>query len=73
MTLLNWDGKDIPEELRALPKGRYVLTPVDQMQALTAEEEQGLDDALDSLDRGEGVDLDTVRSELDDIIQRHRR
>jgi hypothetical protein len=69
VVVLNWDGKDIPEELRELPKGRYVIAPVDAVPALTADEEQGLEDALDALDRGEGVDLDSVRTELDALVR----
>jgi hypothetical protein len=68
--VLNWDGKELPEELRELPKGRYVIAPVDAVPALTTEEEQGLEDALDALDRGEGVDLDEVRAELDELVRR---
>lgn len=68
--LLNWDGKELPEELRALPKGRYVIAPVDAVPALTAEEEQGLEEALDALDRDEGVDLEEVSAELEQLVRR---
>jgi hypothetical protein len=68
--VLDWDGKEVPDELRTLPKGRYVIAPVDAVPALTAEEEQGLEEALDALDRGEGVDLDQVRTELDELVRR---
>lgn len=67
-TVLKWNGKDLPDELRKLPEGRYVIEPLDA--ALTPEEEQGLEEALASLNRGEGVDLDDVRADLDALIRR---
>ncbi len=42
----------------------------DVVPALTPEEEQGSEEALDELDRGEGVDLEDVRADLDAIIRR---
>jgi hypothetical protein len=47
-----------------------VIAPVDAVSALTADEEQGLEEALDSLNRGEGVDLDEIRAELDELVRR---
>jgi hypothetical protein len=38
--------------------------------ALTPEEEQGLEEALTALDRGEGSDLEDVRADLDAIVRR---
>jgi hypothetical protein len=65
MTLvLNFDGRHLPEEMRSLPSGRYVLQSVDQIPALTAEEEAGLEEAALSLDRGEGFTADELRAEL---------
>jgi hypothetical protein len=52
--VLKWNGKDLPDELRSLPAGRYVVEPVDEAPALTPEEEQGLVEALQAIDRGEG-------------------
>ena len=69
-TVLKWNGTDVPDELRKLPQGRYVIESVDAMPALTAEQEQGLEDALDALDRGEGADLVTVRADLDSLVRR---
>jgi hypothetical protein len=67
-TVLKWNGKDLPDELRNLPKGRYVIESLDA--ELTPEEEQGLEEALAALDRGEGADLDEVRADLDALIRR---
>ena len=69
-TLLDWDGKELPKELRALPTGRYVIEPVDRVLDLTAEEEAGLKAAARSLDAGEGLSLDVVRRRLEGILRR---
>jgi hypothetical protein len=69
-TVLKWNGKDVPDELRNLPSGRYVIESLDAVPALTPEEEKGLEEAIAELDRGEGVDLDAVRSDLDAIVRR---
>ena len=59
-TVLKWNGTDVPDELRKLPQGRYVIESVDAMPSLTAKQEQGLEDALDALDRGQRVFDDVV-------------
>lgn len=46
--VVEWNGQDVPEELRALPEGRYLLPAVDESVALTDEEEAGLIVALKS-------------------------
>jgi hypothetical protein len=69
-TVLKWNGKDVPDELRKLPSGRYVIESLEALPALTPEEEQGLEEAMAALDRGEGADLDAVRAELDAIVRR---
>ena len=50
--VLNFDGKQLPEEMRSLPSGRYVLQSLDEVPVLTAEEEAGLEEAARSLDKG---------------------
>jgi hypothetical protein len=62
--VLNFDGRHLPEEMRSLPSGRYVLQSVDEVSALTPEEEAGLEEAARSLDRGEGFTADELRAEL---------
>jgi hypothetical protein len=65
MTLvLNFDGRHLPDEMRSLPSGRYVLQSVDEVPALTAEEETGLEEAARSLDGGDGFTVDELRAEL---------
>ena len=56
--IVNWNGVDVPAELKALKKGRYVLVPIDEPPELTEEQEAGLEDALASIRAGEGLSLD---------------
>ena len=56
--IVNWNGVDVPEELKALKKGRYVLVPLDEPPELTEEQEAGLEDAMASIRAGEGLSLD---------------
>jgi hypothetical protein len=46
--VLEWNGRDVPEELQELPPGKYVLARVDESVPLTEEEEAGLIAALKS-------------------------
>jgi hypothetical protein len=46
--IVEWNGQDLPEELRELPAGRYVLAPVDESLTLSDEEAAGLRSALKS-------------------------
>jgi hypothetical protein len=33
--VVNWNGVDVPEELKVLKRGRYVLLPMDEAPELT--------------------------------------
>lgn len=66
--VLNWNGKDVPAELRKLRPGRYVLEEVDQPPELTAEEEDGLIAALASFKAGRGVPAEQVHAKVKAII-----
>jgi hypothetical protein len=68
--VLHWNGKDLPEELRELPAGTYVVEAVDKSPTLTTDEEQGLADALVSLRAGEGRTLAQVRETIDSRLRR---
>lgn len=50
-------------ESRDLPAGRYVVTPVDEVGELSAEEDAGPKQAL-SARAGEGIDHEAVRSRI---------
>ena len=68
--VLHWNGKDVPEELRELPAGTYVVEAIDKGPALTSDEEEGLAAALASLRAGEGRTSDQVRHTIDAILRR---
>jgi len=69
--IVNWNGVDVPEELKALKKGSYVLVPIDEPPELTEEEEAGIEAAIASIEAGEGMPLDEVeRTALDAVIAR---
>jgi hypothetical protein len=66
----HWNGKDLPEELRALPPGTYAVEPIDQPPLLTEDEEAGLSAALASLRAEKGRTLEQVRQTIDAILRR---
>jgi hypothetical protein len=63
--VVDWNGKDLPDELKELPAGRYVVEPVDDAPLLTEEEDEGLREAMRSLARGEGMPGELVRRRLE--------
>jgi hypothetical protein len=64
MTIIHWNGADLPDELRALPAGNYALEPAGDLTGLTPEEEEGLVSALASLRAGRGVPHEEVQARL---------
>jgi hypothetical protein len=62
--VVEWNGEDVPKELRELPKGRYVVVAVDEVTELDADQEAGLEAALASLRDGRGVPLEAARERL---------
>ena len=64
MAIINWNGSDLPEALRRLPAGRYVVERLDESLALTPDEEEGLIQALESLRAGRGVEHEQVRARI---------
>jgi hypothetical protein len=62
VTIIDWNGADLPDELRALPAGRYVVQPADV--SLAPDEEEGLIAALESLRAGKGVPHDVARDRI---------
>jgi hypothetical protein len=68
--VLNWNGTDLPEELRDLPAGRYVVESADEAPELTENEEAGLQQALASLRSGNGRTLDQVRETIASVLRR---
>jgi hypothetical protein len=63
--VLNWNGKEIPAELRTLPPGRYVIGSVDDAAELTDDAEEGIEGALASVRQGLGSDLTNAKTGVD--------
>ncbi len=68
MVVLHWNGAELPTELVSLPPGRYVVEPVDSGTVLSEHEEAGLLRALDSLERGEGVDQEDLDARVASLL-----
>ena len=64
MTTIHWNGADLPEKLRDLPAGTYVIEPASELVSLTEDEERGLVEALESLRAGRGISHDEVRARV---------
>ncbi|MFZ5469230.1 MAG: hypothetical protein ACOZIN_07290 [Myxococcota bacterium] len=62
--VIDWDGKNVPDEMRSLPPGRYVVDPIDETIPLTADEEEGIRQAMASLGAGQGRSLEEVRDRV---------
>lgn len=60
--LIHWNGIDLPDELRTLPAGTYLIESAED--ALSDDEERGLVEALDAIRAGRGVDQSSARDAL---------
>ena len=66
-----WNGKDVPAEFRELPAGRYLVEAVeDEVPALSAEEDAGIEAALESYRQGRIVDAKRAREIIDAALGR---
>lgn len=68
--VVEWDGKNVPDEMRSLPPGRYVVEPIDEDISLTSDEEEGIRQAMASLEAGQGRSLEAVRNRVLSALQR---
>jgi hypothetical protein len=69
--VVNWNGKDLPSELRDLPAGRYVVEAVeDAAPVLSLEEENGIEAALESYRQRRVVDAKRAREIIDAALGR---
>jgi hypothetical protein len=68
--VLHWNGKDIPEELRELPAGTYVVEAVGDVPSLTSDEDQGIAQALASQRAGRGRSAEQTRQTIDAILRK---
>ena len=62
--VIDWDGQNLPAELRDLPPGQYVVEPIDDATVLSPQEEEGIIAALDELEAEEGLPLSEVLREI---------
>jgi predicted transcriptional regulator len=69
--IIDWDGHELPEELKQLPKGRYIIVPA-EADPLTDEEDEGLRLGLDSAEAGRVKPAEEVRRRLEDMVARCR-
>jgi hypothetical protein len=69
--VVTWNGNDLPAELRDLPAGRYVVEAIDdEAPVLSAEEEAGIESALESYRQGRVVDASRARQIIDAALGR---
>ena len=74
--VIQWDSASLPAEvrpllpegLRGLPPGRYLIEPLPDDDDLTAEEEQGLLQAIREIEAGQAVPWEQVRAESRNLI-----
>ena len=69
VVVVNWNGKEVPEEMRAQPKDGTSCNR-STTGVLTPEEEEGLEQAARELDADESFTADEVRARLEGILRR---
>ena len=65
--IIEWDGTHIPEELRQLPPGRYLIGSAYELwdeDELTPEEDAGIRLALDQIEAGQGVPVEEAMRQI---------
>jgi len=70
VTIIHWNGRDLPAELKDLPAGDYAVQPAEDVVDLTPDEEADLVAALESLQAGKGVAHEEVRKRVLRHVQR---
>src|SRR5262249_88151 len=68
--VIDWDGRNVPPELHVLPPGRYVLSPLDDDDELSAEEDAAIREGLDDVEAGRVVSLEQVIQEFESRLRR---
>ena len=68
-TVIDWDGRNVPRELRLLTPGRYVVSPLDA-DDLTPDEDAAVREGLDEIEAGNVLPLDQVIREFEARFQR---
>ena len=67
--VFDWNGHDLPAELKKLPQGRYVVTAANDAPRLTAEEEAGIEKALQSIADGRVVSMQDVKARTKALLE----
>jgi hypothetical protein len=62
--VFDWDGTNLPDEIRQLPPGRYLVYPFEGIDELTEEEDAGIQLALDQIEAGEDIPAAEVTREI---------
>lgn len=68
--VMDWDGEHVAAEMRSLPPGR--LQPLDEVAALTPEEEEGIRQALASIEADRALSFESVREHILDTLKMNR-
>ena len=69
--IVNWNGTDIPLEMRELPAGRYIVEAVDsESLSLGPDEEAGIEAALESRRQGRIVGSTRAREIIEAALRR---
>lgn len=69
--VVTWNGRDVPDELRELPAGRYVVEAIDDdAPLLSPEDEAGIEAALESYRQDRVVDARRARQIIDAALGR---
>ena len=63
-TVIEWDGENVPRELRLLAPGRYVVSPMVAAK-LTLDEDAAVRRGLDELEAGDIVSFEEVIGEFE--------
>ena len=67
--VVDWNGQDLPSELRELPAGRYVVEAVDDA-AFNDDEARGIELALEQYHRGQTVEATQARKIFDALLKK---
>ncbi|HZO29116.1 MAG TPA: hypothetical protein VFH48_24345 [Chloroflexota bacterium] len=61
---IDWDGTHLPDGLRLLPPGTYIVHFVEDIHELTSEEEAGILEAMDDIEAGHGIPYEGAMREI---------
>ena len=71
--MIEWDGENVPKELKELPPGRYLVGPAYELwddDELTPEEDAGIRAALDDIEAGHVIPWEEAMRAIRDGLPR---